>query len=101
MTLVFGKAYITKKGTIDQKITVDAVFIETRDDMLDLRDNHADWHEGALSVLTYPTAPHQGFVSHTIPKAFSGGIRILPGATIYKDEAGNFGFCQREEMTTA
>jgi hypothetical protein len=76
-----------------------AVHIETDEDMRALRD-HADFHEGALSILTFPTAPAQGFLSHDIPRAF-GGIRFMAGATITKDEAANFGFVDREEMIPA
>lgn len=75
-----------------------AVHIEDQVGMYALRD-HEEFHEGALSILTYPTAPPQAFFNHDIPRGF-GGIRVLPGATVTKDEAGNFGFIDREDMVT-
>jgi hypothetical protein len=73
------------------------VHIETPQDMHDLKAKHADFHEGALSILTYPTAPPQGFLSHETPKIFGGGVRFLPGAYITKDNAGNFGILHDEK----
>lgn len=82
----------TPDGSRHQTVTV--VHVETAQDMVDLRE-HADFHEGALALLTYPTAPPQGFLNHETPKMF-GGIRFLPGAYLTKDEAGNFGILHDE-----
>jgi hypothetical protein len=50
-----------------------------------------------MSVLTYPTAPPNGFISHDGPPRSFGGIRFMPGAYITKDAAGNFGFLADEK----
>ena len=100
MTLTFGTAYKLKPGTVDIKELVEAVHIETAEDLIDLRENHEDWHEGALSILRYPTATPRGFFSHEPPKMF-GSIQVLPGATVTKDPAGNFGFIDKEELITS
>lgn len=75
--------------------TVEVIHLETAEDMHTLRADEA-WHEGAMAVLTYPTRPPQGFLSHDGPPRAYGGIRFLPGAYITKDEAGNFGFLRDE-----
>lgn len=74
--------------------TVEVIHLETSADIHALREDEA-FHEGAMGVLTYPTAPAQGFINHDIPRIF-GGIRFLPGAYITKDEAGNFSFLRDE-----
>jgi len=71
------------------KATVTAVTIETIDDMHDLKDNHPEFHEGGMSLLTYPSTV-QAFFNHDIPR-FLGGVRVEVGQTVYKDDAGNFG----------
>lgn len=81
----------------DRHETVLVVHVETAQDMHDLKEKHPDFTDGALSILTYPTAPPQGFFGHEPPKVFGGGIRFLPGAYITKDEAGNFGFLRDEK----
>lgn len=91
MALIFGR---TIYG-------ISAVKVETAEDMYTLRDEHADWHEGALSILSFPSHPPQGFLSHDLPKAFGGGPRFLPGAILSKDEAGNFGFVRDESEFVA
>jgi hypothetical protein len=92
--LQFGTALV-KHSVEDRHHVVSVVHPETSADMVDLRDNHADWHEGALSLLTYPTAQTRGSLSHEPPKMF-GGIQFMPGAYITKDEAGNFGILRDE-----
>lgn len=46
------------------------------------------WHEGAMSVLTYPTAPPVAYFDHNQPRAF--GPVATVGDVVTKDEAGNF-----------
>lgn len=73
------------------------VHIETAQDLHDLKEKHPDFHEGALSILTYPTKPPVGFLNHDGPPRAFGGIRFMPGAHITKDNAGNFGILQDEK----
>lgn len=47
-----------------------------------------EWHEGAMSVLTYPTAPPVAYFDHNQPRAF--GQTATVGDMVTKDEAGNF-----------
>lgn len=47
-----------------------------------------EWHEGAMSVLTYPTAPPGAFFDHNQPRVF--GQVATVGDAVTKDEAGNF-----------
>ena len=65
-----------------------AVHLETDDDLIDLRDNHPDFHEGAMSVVTFPSFK-QGFLNHDLPRIF-GGLTFLAGAIIYKVGGRNF-----------
>lgn len=97
MTLTYGKAYVVKPGTVDQEILVDAVHIETDDDMRELRAS--DWHDGAMSNLTLPSRLI-GHINHEIPRAF-GGIKFIAGATIAKDDAGNFFIIDKEALITS
>jgi hypothetical protein len=48
----------------------------------------ADWHDGAMAVLTYPTAPPVAYFSYDNPKF--GGTRATVGDAVTKDDAGNF-----------
>jgi hypothetical protein len=64
---------------------------ETDADLIELREQHEEWHEGALSILRYPTAPVMGFLSHDYPKGLSAMAFRAP-IHIGKDEAGNFSF---------
>lgn len=50
-----------------------------------------DFHEGALRVLTYPTAPPVGFIGHDLPLSMKGQpIFPGPGVHVVKGEAGDF-----------
>jgi hypothetical protein len=69
----------------------DVVTVETAEDLYDLRDNHPEFHEGALAILSYKSAMPQGYISHDNPKMF-GGLYVKPGDRIWKDAAGNFGY---------
>jgi hypothetical protein len=62
--------------------------IPTAQAMLELRENNA-FHEGAMSVLTYPTAPPVAFFDHETPRL--SGVRVNVGDAVWKDPAGNFG----------
>lgn len=62
--------------------------LRTAADMHALRADEA-FHEGAMSVLTYPTAPPVAFFSHESPK-YLGGLVVQVGDTVHKDAAGNF-----------
>lgn len=85
----------TRDGQSHHQVQV--IHLETSDDIVALRQDEA-WHEDAMRILRYPTAPAQGFLTHEPPpKAFGGGIRFMPGAYITKDEAGNFGFLRDEQ----
>lgn len=66
------------------------VHIRTPEDMFDLRDNHPEFHEGAMAILSYKRSEPQGYISHENPKFF-GGLKVNVGDTIWKDPAGNFG----------
>lgn len=67
----------------------ESVTIETAQDLYDLRDNREDFHEGAMSILTYPTAPPVAYFSFDPPKMLSG-VRVTVGDTVARDAAGNF-----------
>lgn len=70
----------TQKG-----LTVEAVKIESADDLRELRAS--DWHDNALVLLTYPSSV-VGYLSHETPKMF--GARVDVGCTILKGPAGDF-----------
>ena len=63
--------------------------VETPADLLALRED-TTFHDGALAVLTFPTADPIGFLSYDNPKYF--GRQIIPGrgVTVSKGEAGDF-----------
>lgn len=84
----------TPDGTRHHAVQV--VHLEASQDIIDLRADE-EFHEGAMNVLQYPTAPAQGFISHDGPPRAYGGIRFMPGAYITKDEASNFGFLRDEK----
>lgn len=64
--------------------------IETGADLLALRDDPA-FHEGALAVLKYPTAPPVGYIGYENDKAMFGKVIIPgPGVTVVKGDAGDF-----------
>lgn len=65
--------------------------LETDADLIELREQHEDFHEGALSILRYPTAPVMGFLSHDLPKSFGSKAFHTP-VRIGRDAAGNFSF---------
>lgn len=66
----------------------EAVRIDTAADMRALRERQ-DFHEGAMAVLSYPTAEPVAFFSFDNPKIFgTGPVRV--GDTIARDAAGNF-----------
>lgn len=67
----------------------EAVTISTPQDLYDLRDNRPDFHEGAMSILTYPSAPPKAYFSFEPPRFFGVGP-VTVGDTIARDEAGNF-----------
>lgn len=69
-----------------QDIEVEAVTIETRDDLYELRAS--DWHEGQLALLTYPSLTI-GFLNPDNPKLF-GGRTVRVGETILKGPGGDF-----------
>lgn len=66
----------------------ESVRIDTAQDLHDLRHNRPDFHEGAMAVLSYPTAPPVAYFSFDNPKVF--GTRVSVGDTVARDEAGNF-----------
>lgn len=68
----------------------ETVKIDTARDLYDLRDNRPDFHDGAMAILTYPTAPPVAFFSFDNPKGFAFPVTV--GDTIGRDEAGNFFF---------
>lgn len=75
----------------DQRGPTMQVHIRTAEDMFDLRDNHPEFHEGALSILSFKKSDPKGFLSHETPKFF-GGLEVHVGDRIWKDPAGNFGY---------
>lgn len=46
------------------------------------------WHDGAMSVLTYPTAPPVAHFSYDQPRVL--GQQATVGDRVTKDDAGNF-----------
>lgn len=64
--------------------------VETPEQLLALRAD-TDFHEGALAVLTYPTAPPVGYIGYDNPKGMFG-TAIIPGrrVAVVKGEAGDF-----------
>lgn len=77
-----------------QDLEVEAVTIHTAADMHELRDS--DWHDGALAVLTFPTAPPIGIVNHDNPKLL-GGLEVRVGDTLIKGPAGDLEVIRAEE----
>jgi hypothetical protein len=69
---------------------VERRMVETGDALLALR-NDKDFHDGALSVLTYPTAPPVGYIGYEEFKSMTGKL-VLPGPGVYVDKgpAGDF-----------
>jgi len=64
--------------------------VETDADLRSLRADTA-FHEGALSLLTYPTAPSVGYIGHDEFKALTGAVIIPgPGVFVTKGDAGDF-----------
>lgn len=47
-----------------------------------------EWHDGAMSVLTYPTAPPVAYFAYDTPRAFGQAATV--GDAVSKDDAGNF-----------
>lgn len=62
--------------------------IETAADLIALRADEA-FHEGALSLLTYPTADPIGYLSYENDKAMFGKL-VQVGSTVTKGPAGDF-----------
>lgn len=69
---------------------LDIVHCETDADLVILREQHEEFHEGALSLLRYPSHV-VGFLSHEPPKSL-GAMGFRTPIRIGKDEAGNFSF---------
>ena len=69
---------------------VERRMVESGEALLALRDDK-DFHEGALSVLRYPTAQPVGYIGHEEFKAMTGKV-IIPGPGVYVDKgpAGDF-----------
>lgn len=60
----------------------------TSGDIASARKDEA-WHDGAMAVLKYPTAPPVAFFSYDNPKTF-GGVSATVGDMVTKDDAANF-----------
>lgn len=69
-----------------QNIEIEAVTIHNAETMRELRDD--PWTEGALAVLTYPTAAPVGYLSYDNPKVLGRMVQV--GDTILKGPAGDF-----------
>lgn len=80
----------TGSGHPDDDVTLYTALCENDDDLIELREQHDEFHEGALSLLHYPSHV-VGFLSHDLPKAFSAKGFTTP-IKIAKDDAGNFSF---------
>lgn len=64
--------------------------VETGEQLMALRQDVA-FHEGALAVLKYPTAPPVGYIGHENDKAMFGKVIVPgPGVTVVKGPAGDF-----------
>jgi len=71
-------------------MTTETRSIETPEDLIALRED-VEFHEGALAVLTYPTAPPVGYIGHDNPKGMFGRAIIPgPGVRVVKGAAGDF-----------
>lgn len=70
--------------------TIEKRMIETPEQLMELRED-TDFHDGALSVMKYPTAPPVGYIGHEPFKALTAQI-IIPGPGVYvaKGPAGDF-----------
>jgi len=66
---------------------VTAMRVDTVDDILELRAAE-EWHEGAVALLSYPSAEPQAFVSIDNPKYF--GRLLALGNVVVKGPAGDF-----------
>lgn len=86
----------------DMEVT--AMLIETFDDVRALRAAE-EWHEGAVALLTYPTAPPVAFVSLENPKYIGRAVGL--GQAVVKGPAGDFavvptpGLLKKYEEVTA
>ena len=86
------------------EMEVTAMLIESVDDVRALRAAE-EWHEGAVALLTYPTADPVAFVSLDNPKYF--GKAAVPGHAVVKGPAGDFavvptpGFLEKYSEVTA
>lgn len=67
----------------------ESVSIESAQDLYDLRGSRPDFHEGAMSILSYPTAPPVAYFSFDTPRLLGLGP-VNVGDTIARDAAGNF-----------
>lgn len=47
-----------------------------------------EWHEGAMSVLTYPTQAPVAYFDYDQPRGFGQAATV--GDAVTKDDAGNF-----------
>lgn len=77
----------------DQIKMVQIAIVRTSEDMVELREHHEDFHEGALRILRYPgRATTWGYLTHEPPpKAWAhDAVVVVPPCVIAKDEAGNF-----------
>lgn len=71
-------------------LELEARSVNTADELRAIRADEA-FHEGALSLLTYPTADPIGYLSHENDKAMFGKlVRSGEGAFIVKGPAGDF-----------
>lgn len=64
------------------------MLIESPDDIRKLREAN-DWHEGAVALLTYPTADPIAFVSLDNPKYMGRAVAV--NNAVVKGPAGDFG----------
>lgn len=74
---------------------LEAITIESIDDLVALRADEA-WHEGAMSLLTYPSTV-EGYIGVEPPKLLTG-FRLDVGDTVIKGRAGDF---ERVELDDA
>jgi len=69
------------------EVEVTGMLVESVDDIRVLRDA-VDWHEGAVALLTFPTADPIAYVAIENPKYFGRAVAL--GNVVVKGSAGDF-----------
>lgn len=81
-------AEVKKYRGIESGIEVTAMLIESFDDVRALRAAEA-WHEGAVALMSFPTAEPVAFVSLDNPKYMGRAVGL--GQAVVQGPAGDWG----------